>query len=43
MWARAGLDPADFNDKDIQETLGVFDEVKQGLYGSEYDPEEEAQ
>ena len=34
---RAGLDLTDFDDKDIQECLGVYDEVKKGLYGSEDD------
>ncbi len=36
---RAGVDPEDFEDKDIQQILGVFDEFKKGLYGSEYDSE----
>jgi len=34
---RAGLDEEDFNDLEIQELLGVYDEVKCGLYGSEDD------
>lgn len=34
---RAGLDPNDFNDLPIQQLIGVFDEVKATLYGSESD------
>jgi hypothetical protein len=36
---RAGIDPRDFEDKDVQEILGVPDEVKQGLYSSDSEDE----
>ena len=32
---KVGLDEEEFDDKDIQEVLGVFDEVKLGLEGPE--------
>ena len=34
---RAGLHPGDFDDKDLQHTIGVLNEEKKGLYGSEVD------
>ncbi len=37
--ARAGIDEEDFNDLEIQDLLGVYDEVRNGLYGSEDDSE----
>lgn len=40
MWTRAGIDPEDFEDQSVQEQLGVFNEVKKGLYGSEYGSED---
>ena len=36
---RVGLDPDDFDDENIQELLQMPNEVKQGLYDSEYDEE----
>lgn len=36
---KAGLDDDDFDDQEIQQLLGVYDEVKHGLYGSEDDLE----
>jgi hypothetical protein len=37
---RAGIDPEDFEDREVQTLLGVYDEVRHGLYGSEYDSED---
>lgn len=37
---RAGLDPSDFEDLEIQHLLGVMNEEKHGLYGSEEDEDE---
>lgn len=39
--AKVGLDEADYEDKNIQELLEVFDEVKYGLEGPEEEGEEE--
>ena len=39
--SRVDLDEDDFNDKDIQEVLGVYDEVKLGLDGPEEGEEDE--
>ena len=43
--SKAGLCPEDFDDKQIQEELNVFDEIKQGLDddGMEDDEEEESE
>lgn len=38
---RAGIDPADFEDQEVQQIIGVYNEEKNGLYGSE--SEEESQ
>ena len=38
--SKVGLDEDDFQDKEIQELLGVYDEVKLGLDGAQ-DPEED--
>ena len=38
---KAGLDPDDFDDKSVQDCIGVHNEERQGLYGSEYDSEGE--
>ncbi len=37
---RAGIDPMDFEDIEIQYLLGVMNEEKRGLYGSETDEDE---
>lgn len=37
---RAGIDPMDFEDIEIQQLLGVMNEEKRGLYGSETDEDE---
>jgi len=37
-----GLDEDDFDDKDVQELLGVFDEVKLGLEDDSEDSDEDS-
>ena len=39
--SKVGLDEDDFQDKEIQELLGVYDEVKLGLDGAQGPEEDE--